>query len=173
METVILAAVCTVCCAFLYQLVALPLYTFDGIGPDFVLAAVCALSVYGRPTVALLVAFSCGVIFGFLSLDPWTARALGYLAAAWILVRGRRRARGVVSGVVLVSAASLVAAVVRHSILFLHYGEGGLSPWSIGFVGALYSSVISCLIVAVLSPFKEVLAGPRRRSEFHQTVTAP
>ena len=165
---------CTVGVAFLYQLVALPLYIFNGVGPDFVLAAVCAVAVFSRSAVALPTAFLCGVIVDFVSLDPWSAHSLGYLAAALILVRGpgSGRRRDVLSLLALVVSASVAATFVRHSILFIHYGGEDLPGSSRTVLEALYSSAITCLAVALLSPFRTALAGPRRHSEFNQPETA-
>ncbi len=169
----ILPVTALVCFAFLYQLVALPLYTFDGIGPDFVLAAACALSVHGRPGVALVTALGCGVIVDFLSLDPWSAHALGYLAASWMLVRarGRRWIKDVPSLTVLIIVASMAATAVRYSILFIDEGGTVLPTWTGGALEALYSGAISCVVTGAVGPFRRALAGPRRRSEFHQTAT--
>ncbi len=159
--------------AFLYQMVALPLYTFDGIGPDFVLAAACALSVHGRPGVALVTALGCGVIVDFVSLDPWSAHALGYLAASWMLVRarGRRRTGDVFSLTVLIIVASMAATAVRYSILFIDEGGTVLPTWTDGALEALYSGAISCVLTGAVGPFHRALVGPRRRSEFHQVAT--
>lgn len=166
------AVACVLGFAFVYQLVALPLYTFDGVGPDFVLGAVCALSVYGRPGAALLAAALGGIIVDFVSLDPWSAHALAYLAAGWMLVRAR--ARGWLADVpscgVLIFAASVAAIGVRSSIVFIHDGRAVLPAWSALLLAALYSGGVGCLVVGLSSPFREQLLGPRRRSEFHRVI---
>lgn len=169
----ILTVIVLVLVAFLYQMVALPLYIFEGIGPDFVLAVVCALSVHGRPGVALVTAVTCGVIFDFMSLDPWSSHALGYLAANWVLARarGRRWLADAVSLSVLIIVASLLATAVRYSILFIDQGRAVLPTWSGGVLEALYCGAIGCVTTGLVAPFRDALAGSRRRSEFHQVLT--
>ncbi len=166
----IVPALCLVSCAFVYQLVALPLYTFGGIGPDFVLAATCALAIHGRPGVALSAALICGVLFDFVSLDPWSSHALGYLLASWMLVRARSRrwAVGALSLVTLILAASAGATAVRYSIVFIDRGGDVLPGWMGGVLEASCCGAAGCVVTGLAGPFREALLGPRRRSEFHQ-----
>lgn len=168
-----LPALCLVTCAFLYQLVALPLYTFGGIAPDFVLAATCALAACGRPGVALVLAPACGVIFDAVSLDPWSSHALGYLLASWILVRARARRwmSDPLSLALLIFVAGAGATAVRYAIAFIDQGGDVLPGWTRGVLEAGYSGAAACVVTGLAGPFRDAL-GPRRRSEFHQPLTA-
>ncbi len=123
--------------------------------------------------MALVTALSCGVIVDFVSLDPWSAHALGYLAASWILVRarGRRWVGDVLSLTMLLIVASMAATAVRYSILFIDAGRTVLPTWTGGTLEALYSGAISCVLTGLVGPFRSALVGPRRRSEFRQVAT--
>ena len=149
--------------AFVYQLCCLPLYTFDGVGPDFVLAALIALGLYGRSPTALWAAVLSGGVNDALSMHPWGTHALGYVVVLWFVVRMRTKIDGAdryATLLVVILAASLNEAI-SCSVLFIEGGRAALVGWEWTLMTVGYKSALAFVVTALIKPFRHALAGRR------------
>lgn len=154
--------------AFVYQLICLPLYTFDRVGPDFVLAAVIGLALYARSPTALVAAVLCGTANDALSLNPWGAHTLPYVVVVWFVLRMRAKIDGADRYAVLlvVMFAASLHEVVTSGVLFIDGGRAALAGWQPTLLTAAYKGAVAFVVISIAAPFQHVLAGRRLGERF-------
>jgi rod shape-determining protein MreD len=149
--------------AFAYQSLAMPFYRWGPAAPDFVLLVLGYLAFFERPRRALALAFAAGSLLDLLSLDPWGARALGWLpavllaaaagSAAW---SGDALPRALTAG-----AAAGVAEAARALILL------AAEPEAVPGLGAIagraaWNGVLALVVFPLLDAVRGRLHSPRR-----------
>lgn len=155
--------------AFLFQLVALPLYqlpleSLGLVGPDFVLLLVIYTAVFDRPRRGLQAAVVAASLSEVLSVEPWGAYALPYLTAAWVCSRFVRRGWGDdVPARFIVILLAVAAALAARGVLLRVFGSSDLSPGlDAALVMILYNGILGVFIFSLLDPIRGQLVAPPR-----------
>ncbi len=149
--------------AFVYQAVTLPVYSFAGIAPDFVLAVLCFIALFAPPARVLISAALAGLVVELFSLDAAGTHSIAYVLAALALLRIRawRLGGDFLTRSSAVAFSALYANAITHCMLFVLAGDSLLPAWGVVLARAVYDVSMSVVVVELLRPLGASIATPR------------
>jgi len=155
--------------AFLYQLLALPLYRIEiggaaSIGADFVLLVVLYLATFDAARRGLLAAVSAGVAVGCIAADPLGVQVISYASAACFACRAGAMGWGesVAPRFLALTGAAAVALLVREALLWALEVEERMPDIGLALASVLYQGVLGAIVFVLLDPLRPRLVAPPR-----------